>query len=160
MKIIDIICSAGKTGFYFDDQRAIKAGAGHDGFDYVGEPITEGFKRIRQAGESISVMFILEDGQVAQVFKDKLGDDINNEDWQEHIVILTKFWCMIGLQDTEYQGNPMRAHFDLPLSREKFGEWMVMFFQVIDTLYEPELGIMFKRRAENIASNFMRNLQL
>ncbi|MGB6128055.1 MAG: methylaspartate ammonia-lyase [Psychrilyobacter sp.] len=65
MKIIDIICSAGKTGFYFDDQRAIKAGAGHDGFDYVGEPVTEGFKRIRQAGESISVMFILEDGQVA-----------------------------------------------------------------------------------------------
>lgn len=65
MKIIDIICSAGKTGFYFDDQRAIKAGAGHDGFDYVGEPATEGFSRIRQAGESISVMFILEDGQVA-----------------------------------------------------------------------------------------------
>jgi len=65
MKIIDIICSAGKTGFYFDDQRAIKAGAAHDGFDYVGKPVTEGFKRIRQAGESISVMFILEDGQVA-----------------------------------------------------------------------------------------------
>jgi len=65
MKIIDIICSAGKTGFYFDDQRAIKAGAGHDGFDYVGEAVTEGFTRIRQAGESISVMFILEDGQVA-----------------------------------------------------------------------------------------------
>ena len=64
MKIIDIVCSAGKTGFYFDDQRAIKAGAGHDGFDYVGEPLTEGFTRIRQAGESISVMFILEDGQV------------------------------------------------------------------------------------------------
>ena len=101
-----------------------------------------------------------EDGEVAQVFKSKLGDDINNEEWQEHIVILTKFWCMIGLQDTEYQGNPLRAHFDLPLSREKFGEWLVMFFQVIDTLYEPEQGMLFKTRAENIASNFMRNLQL
>lgn len=65
MKIMDIVCSAGKTGFYFDDQRAIKAGAGHDGFDYVGAPLTEGFTRVRQAGESISVMFILEDGQVA-----------------------------------------------------------------------------------------------
>ncbi|RUA06960.1 MAG: methylaspartate ammonia-lyase [Fusobacteria bacterium] len=65
MKIVDVICSAGKTGFYFDDQRAIKAGAGHDGFDYVGEPLTEGFTRIRQAGESISVMLILEDGQIA-----------------------------------------------------------------------------------------------
>ncbi|WBW98036.1 methylaspartate ammonia-lyase [Oceanirhabdus sp. W0125-5] len=65
MKIIDVVCSPGKTGFYFDDQRAIKSGAGHDGFTYTGEAITEGFKSIRQAGESISVMLILEDGQVA-----------------------------------------------------------------------------------------------
>jgi len=65
MKIVDVVCSAGRTGFYFDDQRAIKAGAGHDGFTYVGEPVTEGFTSIRQAGESISVMLILENGQVA-----------------------------------------------------------------------------------------------
>lgn len=65
MKIVDLVCSAGKTGFYFDDQRAIKKGAGHDGFTYVGETVTEGFTSIRQAGESISVMLILEDGQVA-----------------------------------------------------------------------------------------------
>jgi len=65
MKIIDIVCSAGRTGFYFDDQRAIKQGAAHDGVFYVGEPVTEGFRAVRQAGESISVMIILEDGQVA-----------------------------------------------------------------------------------------------
>ena len=65
MKIIDVVCSAGRTGFYFDDQRAIKQGAGHDGVFYVGAPVTDGFRSIRQAGESISVMIILEDGQVA-----------------------------------------------------------------------------------------------
>lgn len=65
MKIIDVVCSTGRTGFYFDDQRAIKSGAEHDGFTYLGEPKTEGFSSIRQAGESISVMLILEDGQVA-----------------------------------------------------------------------------------------------
>lgn len=65
MKIVDVVCSAGRTGFYFDDQRAIKKGAGHDGFTYVGEPVTDGFTSVRQAGESISVMLILEDGQVA-----------------------------------------------------------------------------------------------
>ena len=65
MKILDIICSSGRTGFYFDDQRAIKQGAENDGFTYVGKPVTEGFTNVRQAGESISVMFILEDGQVA-----------------------------------------------------------------------------------------------
>lgn len=65
MKITNVICSPGRTGFYFDDQRAIKQGAGHDGVFYVGEPVTEGFTSVRQAGESISVMLILEDGQIA-----------------------------------------------------------------------------------------------
>ena len=65
MKIIDVVCSAGRTGFYFDDQRAIKGGAGHDGVFYVGAPVTDGFSSVRQAGESISVMLILEDGQIA-----------------------------------------------------------------------------------------------
>jgi len=65
MKIKDIVCSPGYTGFFFDDQRAIKAGAREDGNTYIGAPLTEGFSKIRMAGESVSVMFVLEDGQVA-----------------------------------------------------------------------------------------------
>lgn len=65
MKITKVICSKGRTGFFFDDQRAIKGGAKADGSAYIGQPITEGFKAVRQAGESISVMLVLEDGQVA-----------------------------------------------------------------------------------------------
>ncbi len=64
MKIVDVICSEGRTGFYFDDQRAIKKGVKTDGFRYIGEAETEGFSEIRQAGESISVMLVLEDGQI------------------------------------------------------------------------------------------------
>mgnify|MGYP000358979417 CR=1 FL=1 len=65
MKIANVVCSKGRTGFYFDDQRAIKAGAQHDGFSYVGETVTPGFHSIRQTGEAVSVMIVLEDGQVA-----------------------------------------------------------------------------------------------
>ncbi|MFV0424951.1 MAG: methylaspartate ammonia-lyase [Bacilli bacterium] len=64
MKIIDVICSKSYTGFYFDDQKAIKAGAKTDGFTYTGEAMTAGFNAVRQPGEAISVMFILEDGTV------------------------------------------------------------------------------------------------
>ena len=60
MRIMDVVLSESKTGFYFDDQRAIKAGAKHDGFNYIGETVTSGFTSIRQAGESISVQLILE----------------------------------------------------------------------------------------------------
>ena len=65
MKIKDIVCAAGKTGFFFDDQKAIKAGAKGDGAFYEGAPMTEGFTSVRQAGEAISVLFILENGAVA-----------------------------------------------------------------------------------------------
>lgn len=65
MVITDVICSGGKTGFFFDDQKAIKAGAVPDGAAYRGSPLTEGFTAVRQAGESISVMLVLDDGQIA-----------------------------------------------------------------------------------------------
>ena len=65
MKITKIICSPGMTGFFFDDQRAIKAGAVMEGNIYKGSPVTEGFRSVRQKGESVSIMLILEDGQIA-----------------------------------------------------------------------------------------------
>lgn len=65
MRITKVLASSGLTGFYFDDQKVIKAGAAHDGFTYIGEPLTPGFKAVRQRGESISVLLFLEDGQVA-----------------------------------------------------------------------------------------------
>ena len=65
MKIIDVVCAKGRTGFFFDDQRAIKKGAVKNGEVYEGKPVTEGFQSVRQAGEAISVMLVLEDGQIA-----------------------------------------------------------------------------------------------
>jgi len=65
LKIFDVVCAAGRTGFFFDDQRAIKKGAAPDGAAYTGLPVTEGFLAVRQAGEAISVLLLLEDGQVA-----------------------------------------------------------------------------------------------
>ena len=65
MKIVNVVCAPGRTGFYFDDQKAIKMGAVSDGNAYLGAPVTPGFTSIRMPGESISVLIVLEDGQVA-----------------------------------------------------------------------------------------------
>jgi len=65
MTIIALICSKARTGFYFDAQRAIKLGAKADGSAYIGSPVTPGFTAVRQAGEAISVLLVLEDGQIA-----------------------------------------------------------------------------------------------
>ncbi|MFC4246175.1 methylaspartate ammonia-lyase [Natribaculum luteum] len=66
MRIEAVHATPGFSGFYFDDQRAIKRGASQDGFAYVGEPVTEGFDSIRQAGEALIVDVELEDGSVVR----------------------------------------------------------------------------------------------
>jgi methylaspartate ammonia-lyase len=58
MKIVDVILTKSYTGFYFDDQKAIKKGADKDGFFYKGEPQTPGFNQIRVPGEAISVQLV------------------------------------------------------------------------------------------------------
>ena len=37
---------------------------GHDGFDYTGQPLIPGFRRVRQPGEAVSVLLLLDDGGI------------------------------------------------------------------------------------------------
>ena len=45
MRIVDVHAVPVRAGFFFDDQLVIRAGAGHDGFDYTGAPRIPGFRR-------------------------------------------------------------------------------------------------------------------
>ncbi|HKL47035.1 MAG TPA: methylaspartate ammonia-lyase, partial [Candidatus Izemoplasmatales bacterium] len=64
VKIKDVILSKAYTGFFFDDQKAVKAGAKQDGLFYIGDPVIDGFTSIRQKGEAISIQLVLENGDV------------------------------------------------------------------------------------------------
>ena len=64
MFISEVLCVPARSGFFADDQAAILGGAVHDGFGYTGDPVTPGFRSVRQAGEAVSVMLILDDGQI------------------------------------------------------------------------------------------------
>lgn len=65
MRVVDVLFTKSRTGFFFDDKLAIQGGLAQDGFVYVGQPSTAGFSTVRQAGEAISIMFVLDDGFVA-----------------------------------------------------------------------------------------------
>jgi methylaspartate ammonia-lyase len=65
MQIRDVIPVVGRSGFFNRDLAAVKAGARADGFAYPGQPLSPGFKKIVQPGTAISVMLLLDDGQVA-----------------------------------------------------------------------------------------------
>jgi len=59
-----VILSKAYTGFFFDDQKAIKAGAKQDGLFYIGDPVIDGFTSIRQKGEAISIQLVLDNGDI------------------------------------------------------------------------------------------------
>jgi len=65
VQIVDVVTVPVRAGFFTDDQAAIRANAPHNGFTYAGEPVTPGFRSIRMPGEAVSVLLVLDDGQVA-----------------------------------------------------------------------------------------------
>jgi len=103
---------------------------------------------------------LFEENEVSRIFKDKLGDDIITTQWQEHITLLTNFWAMLVLKDTNYNGKPMKKHLHLGLTKDMFHDWLDMFYETIDSLYEDHLAKIFKTKANEIADSFMKMLSL
>jgi methylaspartate ammonia-lyase len=62
MRIDRVRATPGVAAFYSDDQRAIKDDAERNGFAYDGDPVTDGFDRIRRPGEALLVELDLSDG--------------------------------------------------------------------------------------------------
>ena len=66
MKVKEVICAAGRSGYMHRDLLAIKSGkAKPNGSLYEGAPMSPGFTRIIEPATIISVMLVLDDGQIA-----------------------------------------------------------------------------------------------
>jgi methylaspartate ammonia-lyase len=65
MKVVDAIAVPLRSGIFRADRASVREGGAHDGFLYEGRPATPGFRTIREAGVSVSIMLLLEDGRVA-----------------------------------------------------------------------------------------------
>lgn len=64
MNISAIRLAKGSAGHFHIDAKAIRAGAVPDGFNWRGAPATPGFLRIVEPAEALSIMLVLDDGQV------------------------------------------------------------------------------------------------
>jgi len=104
---------------------------------------------------------VLEDTILAPFFIEKLGDDLQSKEWEEHLLLLTEFWKFVALGYDEYNGNPLQPHFHIVgISREAFTSWLKLFHQTVDKLYASSVGEYFKQKSTDIAENFMHKLSL
>ncbi|WP_324720765.1 group III truncated hemoglobin [Salinimicrobium sp. HB62] len=96
----------------------------------------------------------------------KIGHFFNDriEDWPSHLEKLTDFWETNLFMVSKFRGNPMRAHkevdrhFQNSIEQAHFGEWLNLWFQTIDELFEGERANIAKNRARNMAHNLFLNI--
>lgn len=82
-------------------------------------------------------------------------NDVAQVDWGHHLPKMYSFWASIILGEHSYAGNPMLIHLQLSrlthLSETQFSEWLTLFTQTVDSLFEGENANEAKLRAGNIA---------
>ena len=118
---------------------------------------------IAEAGAPVTENDInaLVDAFYAKVQDDAVIGPIFNEaveDWQAHLALLKGFWASVLLGVGQFKGNPLETHLKLPLSREHFERWLVLFAETATELLPMEKARLFIDKSHRIAETFQRGM--
>ncbi len=83
-------------------------------------------------------------------------DDIAKVDWENHLPVMYDFWETTLFHTGSYKRNAMQPHLDLnekiPLKKLHFDQWLKLFNETVDELFEGEIAHNAKTRALSIAT--------
>ncbi|GGG31883.1 hypothetical protein GCM10011323_39030 [Pontibacter amylolyticus] len=107
---------------------------------------------------------LLVDSFYAKVNEDDLlGPIFNgfaNVDWAHHLPIMYNFWSSVLLGTMAYKGQPFPKHMRLPIDRQHFARWVMLFSETADELFEGDKTKELKQKATSIAQVFQMKLGL
>lgn len=107
---------------------------------------------------SIADIRVLVDAFYGKVRKDELLKDIFNnvigDNWPTHLEKMYRFWQTVLLGEHTYSGMPFPPHAKLPVGKEHFERWLLLFYQTIDEHFEGEKADEAKWRAQKMAEMF------
>jgi len=82
-------------------------------------------------------------------------NDIAQVDWPLHLPKMYAFWSFLLLGADNYHGNPLephrRLHEKVKLKEEHFDQWLKLFHQTIDELFEGKNAEEARNRSRLIA---------
>lgn len=83
-------------------------------------------------------------------------NDIARVDWEHHTPIICDFWESVLFHTGPYARNPLQIHKALneqhPLTAGHFKEWLRLFNDTVDELFEGLNAGLIKQRAQSIAT--------
>ena len=91
---------------------------------------------------------------------DLLGPIFNSiiTDWESHLELLTDFWETQLFLKGKYRGNPVIVHqevddkMDGTITSEHFGQWINLWFETLDALFDGERAWIAKNRAQKMST--------
>ena len=90
-------------------------------------------------------------------------NDVAKVNWDEHLQKMYSFWASILLGEHSFNGNPMQKHIALSkitaMTEVEFTEWLLLFHQTVDFLFEGNNATEAKTRAANIARLMLHKIQ-
>ncbi|MBI3883351.1 MAG: group III truncated hemoglobin [Sphingobacteriales bacterium] len=83
-------------------------------------------------------------------------NDVIKINWEHHTPLIIDFWETILLDNPIYKNNAMEVHYDInkktPLQQHQFDQWLLLFNETVDELFEGKISMLAKTRAKSIAS--------
>ncbi|TAE85226.1 MAG: group III truncated hemoglobin [Bacteroidetes bacterium] len=98
---------------------------------------------------------IRQDALLAPVFAQRIADD----KWPIHLEKMYRFWGTLLLQTQNYNGSPFDKHIGLGIDSTHFNQWVTLFGETVDSLFEGEVATLAKERANNIGLIFSHKLE-
>jgi hemoglobin len=92
------------------------------------------------------------DPEIGRVFNDAIGN------WDAHLALLKDFWSTVLLTTGRYKGNPLLAHFPLPIEERDFARWLKLFSETASEVMPASQAAIVTRKADLIAMNMKRVL--
>lgn len=90
-------------------------------------------------------------------------NDVAKINWDTHLPKMYSFWASLLLAEYSFSGNPMEKHIALSritsMTEVEFSEWLLLFTNTVDNLFEGEIAAEAKLRAGNIARLMLHKIQ-
>ncbi|MEL4307295.1 group III truncated hemoglobin [Joostella sp. CR20] len=89
-----------------------------------------------------------------ELLKDIFNDVIQDK-WDVHLEKMYRFWETVLLDNHTYYGGPFAPHAKLPVAKEHFDRWKLLFSETLNENFEGEKANEAKWRAEKMAEMFL-----